>query len=100
MEPVSTPQTPPLKHSRAGIASVIVPISFIAFSSLLMRFGIIALDIGAVFVVFLGIFGGVPLGFILAIIGLVQKNKKKDFAIIGFILNGVALLFAIWIWVG
>jgi hypothetical protein len=95
----------PQKHSRMGIASFIIALGQGLVTLLLIVLaGILAsmgrqqeneagfMILGLFFIV--GIFDHL-VGVVLGIAGAVQKSRKKVFAILGLVLNTLALLFVV-----
>lgn len=90
------------KHSVLGILAFVTGI-FAFLGLCLILYASIAL-IGErvdylvnTFSVLLGLISGI--GVILGIIGTIQKEHEKISAIIGLVLNGLALIFISWGWI-
>ncbi|MGN7358189.1 hypothetical protein ACTHPF_14835 [Paenibacillus sp. SAF-054] len=111
MEPKQPPQHPPqfIRHSGPGIASFIISlVSMLAyivsvaamgaiFSSSLNGDGLSWSDssttgVTVITILLIGLFAANIIGVILGIIGLVLRNRKKIFAILGLSLNTIIIL--------
>ncbi|WP_105619956.1 DUF6142 family protein [Vallitalea okinawensis] len=99
-----------LKHSGPGIASFII--SLVCIILLVVLFGValisesgeLALDEEEAMYLVLGLVGIIDgilniIGVGLGIFGIVQKNRKRVFPIIGLIINGTLLLFFIYLFI-
>ena len=88
------------RHSGFGLASCLISmVTFFSFPSMLGLWynqpwgasGLMATIVVA-FVAMIGCFGGGILGIGFRIAGLLQKNRRKVFSVLGVITNGVPFL--------
>ncbi|MDQ1593285.1 MAG: hypothetical protein QOG71_3912 [Pyrinomonadaceae bacterium] len=100
-----------IKASPFGSTSFLIPLGIIVASVIVLSFSLAGVEDSAhdehfaSAMLILAVFGAVALfaacgalvGFVLSIIGLVRKEERRVFSILGFVLNGAILLMGSFI---